>query len=121
MKATPESQLNSVDTGTEAESADTGAEESADSGEPNPLEKFLEPVKDFLGMEIGSITIDGKTYSKVLLQPEFAIGDLQLSLYLPVVYETDLFNPDDWHHPAGNDEWSFGTDQRVLMLSYQTR
>lgn len=74
----------------------------------NPVMKFL---KDALGFEIGSITINGTTYSKAVIQPEFTIGKLGLSLYLPVVYTNNLFDPNDWHQPNGNNEWSFGTDQ----------
>src|SRR5208337_1615572 len=30
------------------------------------------------------------------------------SLYLPIIYNGDMFNPSDWYHPMGNDEWNFG-------------
>ena len=99
-------------TATEGTDAPSGSESSSLLPEQeSPLDKLLAPVREFLGMEIGSITIDDKTYSKVLLQPEFAIGDLQMALYLPIIYNNDMFDPNDWYHPAGNDEWSFGTDQ----------
>ena len=75
---------------------------------PGPLEKFL---KDILGMEIGTITIGGVTYSKAVLQPTFTIGQLKMALYLPLIYSTNMFDPDDWYKPRGNDEWSFGTDE----------
>ncbi|MBI9103625.1 MAG: FecR domain-containing protein [Spirochaetales bacterium] len=114
---------NTDDGGAALEPVNTGMGEEAPEGEStgddggllkeqSPLDKFLEPLGEFLGMEIGSMTIDGVTYSKMLLQPEFSIGDLQMSLYLPIIYQNDIFDPiDDWYHPAGNDEWSFGTDQ----------
>jgi len=82
------------------------------SSEPSALEKFLAPIGEFLGMEIGSITLDGKTWSKMVFQPEFAIGELQTALYLPFIYETNVFDSNDWYKPAGNDEWSFGTDTK---------
>jgi len=72
---------------------------------------LLSAISDILGLEIGTVTIDGDTYSKAIIQPTFNIGKLKLSLYLPVVYQTDLFDPEDWYHPEGNNEWSFGTDQ----------
>ncbi len=63
-----------------------------------------------LGLEIGTVTIDGETLSKAVIQPKFNLGKLKLGLYLPVIYRTDLFDPDDWYKPEGNNEWSFGTD-----------
>ncbi len=72
---------------------------------------IYEKLREILGMEIGSVTIDGVTYSKAVLQPHFTIGKLKMALYLPIIYKTDMLNPDDWYHPKGNNEWSFGTDQ----------
>lgn len=72
---------------------------------------LMSAISDILGLEIGTVTIDGETYSKAIIQPTFNIGKLKLSLYLPVVYQTDLFDPEDWYHPEGNNEWSFGADQ----------
>lgn len=76
--------------------------------EDDPLMKWL---KEVLGMEIGSITIGERTYAKAVMQPTFQIGKLKTALYLPIIYEKDMFNPENWYHPKGNDEWSFGTDQ----------
>ena len=39
------------------------------------------------------------------------LGTVKFGLYLPIIYKTDMFNPDDWYHPNGNDEWSFGISQ----------
>lgn len=64
----------------------------------------------YLNMELGSIIIGGETYGKVVLQPEFEIDKLGIGLYLPVIYQNNLFAPDTWFKPAGNNEWSFGTD-----------
>lgn len=66
---------------------------------------------DALGFELGSVTIDGVTYGKVVGQPTFALGRWNFGLYLPVIYQSNIFDPSDWYRPAGNDEWSFGTDQ----------
>ena len=74
--------------------------------------QFEKALADIVGLEIGTLTLEGKTYSKAVIQPEFEIGKLKASLYLPIIYTNDLFNPNDWYSPAGNDnEWSFGTDQ----------
>lgn len=72
---------------------------------------LLETLGRLLNMEIGSITMGGETYGKIVLQPEFTIGKLGLGLYLPVIYTNNLFNPATWYQPTGNNEWSFGTDQ----------
>ena len=64
-----------------------------------------------LGMEIGSFTLDQKFYSRILLQPTFSIGSFQAALYLPIIYEENIFSPQDWYRPGGNNEWSFGSDQ----------
>jgi hypothetical protein len=93
------------------ETVEEAPAETVEPREPGPLAKALAPLGDMLGMEIGSITVDGRTYSKMLFQPTFSVGKLQAALYLPIIYETNVFDPDDWYKPAGNNEWSFGTDQ----------
>ena len=67
-------------------------------------------LRDVLGMEIGSITINGKTWAKAVIQPTFTVGKLRTGLYLPIIYSDNLFDPSTWYEPKGNDEWSFGTD-----------
>lgn len=89
-----------------ADEEDTGEEAAG----PSPMDPIMEYLRDVLGMEIGSITIEGKTYSKAVLQPEFTLGKLSMGLYLPIIYESNMFDPEDWYHPKGNDEWSFGSD-----------
>lgn len=79
------------------------------------LDSIMAKLREILGMEIGSVTIDGETWAKVVLQPEFRLGKLAAGLYLPVIYKSDMFNPSDWYHPAGNDEWSFGRDQTTTI------
>ncbi len=63
---------------------------------------------DHLGMEMGSVTMDGESYSKVVLAPELKMGRVKLGLYLPVIYKNDLFDPSSWYRPSGNNEWDFG-------------
>jgi len=89
--------------GTLAEGAGKMSKEEVQSG----LVKWLQ---DILGFELGSVTINGTTYSKAIVQPNFNFGKLRFGLYLPVIYSNDLFNPNDWYKPAGDNEWSFGTD-----------
>ncbi|MDC7219055.1 MAG: hypothetical protein PQJ59_03880 [Spirochaetales bacterium] len=74
----------------------------------DPIMRILGGV---LAMEVGSFSVDGVTYSKLLFQPTFRLGKLQASLYLPFIYDQNLFDPEDWYRPEGNYEWSFGTDQ----------
>jgi len=97
------------------EESSTKEDTAEDKPEPTKEEAaqsaFLSALSDILGFEIGTVTIDGDTYSKAIIQPTFNIGKLKLSLYLPVVYQKDLFDPNDWYHPAGNNEWSFGSDK----------
>ncbi len=68
----------------------------------------MEWMRDYMGMEIGSVMIDGTSYSKVVVSPEVGIGRLKLGLYLPVIYSEDLFDPSSWYRPKGNNEWDFG-------------
>ncbi|OHD12897.1 MAG: hypothetical protein A2Z96_07635 [Spirochaetes bacterium GWB1_48_6] len=85
---------------------------------PGPA-KDKDPIMAFLaealGFQVGSITIDGVTYAKAIIQPKLHTDSFKIGLYLPVIYKSDLFNPSDWYHPRGNDEWSFGTDQVALL------
>ncbi len=86
-------------------------EESQKAGPKQAQEsKLMSWLGDILGFEIGSVVIDGNTYSKAVIQPVFSIGKLKMGLYLPVIYTNDLFNPASWYHPNDNDEWSFGSE-----------
>ncbi len=73
-----------------------------------PGAAVLKWMRENMGMEIGSVTIDGDSYSKVVLSPEVRMGKVKLGLYLPVIYKDDLFNPTSWYQPGGNNEWDFG-------------
>jgi hypothetical protein len=75
------------------------------------LDNIMTALRDILGLEIGSITIGGQTYALVSLEPTFTIGKVKTALYLPIIYQGDMFNSNDYYHPLGNNEWSFGTDQ----------
>ncbi|HAK46969.1 MAG TPA: hypothetical protein DCO79_13770 [Spirochaeta sp.] len=92
------------------EEAETEDKEPEEEKEPGPVELFFDDLGDMLGFEIGSILIDGNTYAKAVVQPEFEIGKFKAKFYLPVIYQDNLFDPQSWYHPAGNNEWSFGTD-----------
>jgi hypothetical protein len=94
--------------------SDDSASEDTTPAQPGPFDDFFKGLGDFLAFEIGSITIDGETYAKTVIQPEFTIGDLSMGLYLPIIYQDNLFDPDSWYKPAGNSEWSFGTDKTEL-------
>ncbi len=76
-----------------------------------PVDQFMASLAETLGLEIGTISLEGVTYSKLIVQPTFQIGRLRAGLYLPVIYSGNLFDMDDWYRPRGNNEWSFGTDQ----------
>jgi hypothetical protein len=104
------------DTGAAATQQDQPTEDGEEGDgeqaqQDGPMQEAFAAVADYLAMEIGSVTIDGVTYSKLVLQPEFSAGKFRTQLYLPFIYQNDLFNPNDWHEPKGNNEWSFGTDQ----------
>ena len=97
-----------AETAAQPDETPTGTEEPGD----DPLMKILGGV---LAMEVGSFSVDGVTYSKLLFQPTFRVGRLEASLYLPFIYDQNLFDPADWYKPEGNNEWSFGTDQNSAL------
>jgi len=113
----------------ESEPAETPAEVPLPSDlepaeQPGDLEALvdqdlLQPVYDiigrFLGLELGTITIDGITYKKVTFLPQLELGKFRMSLYLPIIYNTNMFDPSDYYRPEGNDEWSFGRDQSETL------
>ncbi|MBN2353636.1 MAG: FecR domain-containing protein [Spirochaetales bacterium] len=78
--------------------------------ETPPEPDWMKALRDLIGLEIGTVTIGNDTYAKAILSPKFKLDDFKLSLYLPVIYKTNLFDPNDWYKPDGNNEWSFGTD-----------
>ena len=88
-----------------------GADTADDSMAPREESPMVAWLREILGMEIGSITIGEETYAKAVIQPTFSLGKLRMGLYLPIIYQKNLFDPDEWYRPLGNDEWSFGTDK----------
>ncbi len=88
----------------------TPAEEAAATEEAvsKTESAVMDWLRDMLGMEIGSITINDETWAKAVIQPTFTVGKLRTGLYLPVIYSSNLFDPSTWYRPNGNDEWSFG-------------
>ncbi len=85
------------------------------------MDNILTALRDILGFEIGSVNVADPnnpghtlTFAKAVFQPTFSIGKLKMALYLPVIYQGDMFNTSDWYRPGGNDEWSFGRDQSGL-------
>ena len=85
-----------------------GMEETAEPREPTWLELWF---SDHMNFQVGSVTVNGETWAKAIMQPVFQAGDFRLGLYLPVIYRENLLDSDDWYHPEGNNEWSFGSDQ----------
>jgi len=99
---TGETEKEPVKETTEPENKDPSAETKS---------KLASWLGEILGMEIGSLTINGDTWAKAVIQPTFKIGKLKAGLYLPIIYQDNLFDPSDWYRPADNDEWSFGFDK----------
>lgn len=87
-----------------------------DTTESAPAPKGKDPlmalVSEYLGgFQAGSITIDGITYAKAVIQPKIHTDGFKIGFYLPIIYTSDLFDPNDWYKPKKNSEWSFGFDQ----------
>ena len=103
--------LKSSVQGYEAGQAPAQAEQAQAAAEA-AKETFVSKLMYLLGMEIGSVTIEEQTYAKAIIQPRFAFGKWKMALYLPVIYKSNMLDPQDWYSPRGNDnEWSFGADQ----------
>jgi hypothetical protein len=90
--------------------APTPGAAQAKAAAPAPESPFMAWLREALGFEIGSVTINQTTYSQAIIQPNLSFGKVKMGLYLPVIYSSNLFDPSDWYHPNGNNEWSFGTD-----------
>ncbi len=74
--------------------------------------EWVKALRQMLGMEIGTVTIGDITYAKAILQPVIKFDDFRLVLYLPIIYQSNMFDPQDWYQPDGNNEWSFGSDPK---------
>ncbi|MDA3851860.1 MAG: FecR domain-containing protein [Spirochaetaceae bacterium] len=90
----------------------TDSEEDSESDGPSALEDWF---SNYMGFELGAVNIDGVTYSKVIAQPNFETDKLSLGLYLPIIYNGNMMDPNDWYKPEGNSEWSFGSDQDEVL------
>jgi hypothetical protein len=95
-----------------------GAAKGPEAKDQTP--KWLQRLMDYLGMEIGTVTLPDETgqnatWAEAIIQPRFDFGKLKIGLYLPIIYKNDMFDPSGWYHPLVNgqpdNEWSFGTDQ----------
>ncbi|MFP4330687.1 MAG: FecR family protein [Alkalispirochaetaceae bacterium] len=95
--------------GAESSDADPDTGEALADGEADS--RFLSNLGEVLGLQIGSITLNSETYAQAVFQPAVEFGRLRLGLYLPVVYQENLFDPWEWYRPDGNNEWSFGSDK----------
>ncbi|TVR67781.1 MAG: hypothetical protein EA427_12545 [Spirochaetaceae bacterium] len=78
---------------------------------PGAGDRFFGTLAEITGLHVGSVTINRQTWGQVVFLPQITVGDLALAFYLPFTYQTNLFDPEDWYQPEGNNEWSFGTDQ----------
>ena len=87
----------------EARAADAGG--AAGEG---ALSRYL---GNYLGFEIGTVTMEGETYSKAVIKPHYEGEKLRFALFLPIIYTDDLLDRNEWYEPEGNDEWSFGSDE----------
>ncbi|SIP89985.1 FecR family protein [Alkalispirochaeta americana] len=87
------------------------APDPEDPAPPGTLERGLGRLVQATGMQMGAVTINRETYGQVVFQPRITTNRLDAAFYLPVTYRENIFDPDDWYQPEGNNEWSFGTDQ----------
>ncbi|MBN1797254.1 MAG: FecR domain-containing protein [Spirochaetales bacterium] len=101
--------VSSMGTETVILPGDTG---DIDRGASQEEPEWFKNLREILGMEIGTVTIGDVTYAKAVLQPTLKIDDFRLVLYLPLIYQSNMFDPDDWYQPDGNNEWSFGFDAK---------
>lgn len=103
----PETEEGRTEEEAQAEDEPTGEEATAPAEEA----RFLSNLGEFLGLEIGSVTMNEQTYAEAVLTPAFEFGKLKAAFYLPIVYQEDLFDASEWYRPGGNNEWTFGFDK----------
>ena len=95
----------------EEEPTEADAAQDEEAAAPEEEARFLSNLGEFLGLQIGSVTMNDQTYAEAVVAPAFEIGKLKAAFYLPVVYQENLFDPEEWYRPRGNNEWSFGFDK----------
>lgn len=109
-----DTQIPGAATGGTAATATTGEATEppgpAIQGDADGQSALARALGEIFGFEIGTITMEGKTFSKAVIKPQLSFGKLKLGLYLPIMYNDDLFDHDQWYRPEGNNEWSFGSD-----------
>jgi hypothetical protein len=71
------------------------------------MDRFLEALR----LDTGSVLLDGRTYGKLVLQPEIRRERFALGFYVPILFSDNLFDAGSWYRPGGNNEWSFGSDK----------
>jgi hypothetical protein len=98
------------------EPAGTGEEPQASDQSPQATDPRVgnaatDRLLEILRLEAGSVLVDGRTYGKVVFQPEIRRDRFALGFYVPIVYSDNLFDATSWYRPGGNNEWSFGADK----------
>ena len=80
---------------------------------------MLTALRDILGLEIGSINVPDPnnpgrtlTYARAVLQPTFTLGKVKTALYLPIIYQGDMFNMSDWYQPGRQRRVELRTETR---------
>jgi hypothetical protein len=99
------------DGGGAADGATADADGASEDEEPSAFDRAMTRLGEVIGLETGALTLDGETYAKIVVQPTISVGKLKAALYLPAVYQNNLFDPGTYYRPKGNNEWSFGSDQ----------
>jgi hypothetical protein len=106
--ATPATPAATPATTAPAKPAEPAAKAPEKPSAPAPESALAKWMREALGFEIGTVSINEKSYSKAVIQPNLVLGKLKLGLYLPIIYTSNLFDPNDWYQPKGNNEWDFG-------------
>ncbi|MBN2443233.1 MAG: FecR domain-containing protein, partial [Spirochaetales bacterium] len=88
------------DRNTGTDSGKQGTDTEKDTEDETTAESELpEWLQNLLGMEIGSVVIGDETYAKAVFNPTIALGKFKTALYLPIIYQDDMFDPDKWYKP----------------------
>ena len=90
----------------EAEAVEPEAEEQVEAKEEQKV-----VLGAGLALGFGGLSPSSGTFAGLAAEPFLEYGELKLALHLPLIYSSDISNPDNWYKSRGNNEWSFGTDQ----------
>ncbi|MDC7126033.1 MAG: FecR domain-containing protein [Spirochaetales bacterium] len=85
------------------------AEERAKDGEDS--KSFWEAFGESMSLDIGALSVNSITYAKILLQPKVEVGKFRAQFYIPIIFNENPFDLENWYFPSENNEWSFGSDQ----------